>query len=232
MKAVRNEMYPDALGRRNGATWAWAAVIAMAMNLVLFMLMPCLLQRRSAPPAFEQIVPQIQTIRLKRPDSEVRRKNEPPPEPARPRDPMKPAPTLNRPVMMKLTLPFEINPRLPSGPAALALPPMEPTVVGGIDTAETFEAAELDSPLTPLAQVPPVYPMSAKGRGIQGWVKIKFLVDELGHVETVSVLAAEPAGVFDQSVSRCVSGWRFKPGTVEGRPVKAWAETTVRFELQ
>jgi protein TonB len=31
---------------------------------------------------------------------------------------------------------------------------------------------------------------------------------------------------------RCVSGWRFKPGTVEGMPVKAWAETTIRFKLE
>jgi protein TonB len=33
-------------------------------------------------------------------------------------------------------------------------------------------------------------------------------------------------------VESCVLSWRFNPGTVEGVPVDAWAETVVRFELQ
>ena len=45
-------------------------------------------------------------------------------------------------------------------------------------------------------------------------------------------MESKPPGIFDKSVIQCVSGWRFKPGTIEGMAVKAWAETTIRFELQ
>ena len=80
--------------------------------------------------------------------------------------------------------------------------------------------------------MPPVYPPSAKRRGIEGWVKVRFVVNPRGEVQDVSIVDAKPPGVFDDSVTRCVFGWRFQPGTVDGTPVSAWVETTVRFELE
>ncbi|MDX9786952.1 MAG: TonB family protein [Desulfobacterales bacterium] len=224
--------YLDVMTRRNWVTRMWAAAIALAMNLALFAMMPFLLHRDSAPPAYEEMISQINVIRIKRPDSAVHRKSAKTPEVAPKQDPLTPQPVVQQPVMTKLSLPFEINPRLPAGPTTLNLPPMKPADIDALDVKEPFEAADLDSPMTPLGRVPPVYPMSAKRRGIQGWVKVRILVNELGNVEQVSIEGAKPAGVFDQSVMDCVSSWRFKPGTVEGRPVRAWAETTVRFELE
>jgi protein TonB len=61
---------------------------------------------------------------------------------------------------------------------------------------------------------------------------VKFVVNEQGRIENVYIIKAQPSGVFDASVMRCLSGWRFKPGTVDGLPVKVWAETTIRFELE
>jgi len=58
------------------------------------------------------------------------------------------------------------------------------------------------------------------------------VVDEQGTVGQVSVLAAEPEGVFEQSVLRCVAGWRFKPGTIGGVAVKALVEQTITFKLE
>ena len=58
------------------------------------------------------------------------------------------------------------------------------------------------------------------------------MVDEQGTTGQVKVLAAEPEGVFEQSVLRCVSGWRFKPGTVGGVAVKALVEQTITFKLE
>jgi periplasmic protein TonB len=77
-----------------------------------------------------------------------------------------------------------------------------------------------------------VYPVQARSRGIEGWVKVAFIVDEAGRVDDITILDAEPKGLFDRSVERCVRGWRFKPGTVEGMPVKAKVETVVQFELE
>ncbi|MFH0730714.1 MAG: energy transducer TonB [Pseudomonadota bacterium] len=231
--------YPGALARRNWVTWAWATVIALAMNLMLFVIMPNLLQRNAVRPAYEPVVSQIHMIRIKRPDSEVHRKTQKAPEVVQKQDPLKPLPTVQQPVMTKLSLPFEINPRLPSGPTTLNLPPMETVGVAapsqGFDTPDVkgvYEVGDLDNPLTVITRVPPDYPLSAKRRGIQGEVKVRFIVNEQGAVENITIVTASPAGIFDQSVIRCVSKWRFKAGTVEGRPVKALAETTVKFELE
>jgi protein TonB len=72
--------YLDALSRRNWSTWAWAAAIALAMNLTLFTIMPYLLHRQPAKPVYEQLVSHINVIRMKRPDSQVQRKSAKPPE--------------------------------------------------------------------------------------------------------------------------------------------------------
>jgi periplasmic protein TonB len=236
---VNHRAYSGTISQCKPVTWVWATVVALAMNLVLFVIMPNLLQRNALRPDYEPVVSQIHMIRIKRPDSEVRRNTTKAPEVVPKPDPMKPLPTIPRPVMTKLSLPFEINPRLPSGPSKLNLPPMETVGVvapgQGFDTPDlkgVYEAGELDNSLTVIARVPPDYPLSAKRRGIQGEVKMRILINEQGTVEKVSIVNAKPPGVFDQSVIRCVSRWRFKAGTVGGRPVKALAETTVKFELE
>jgi protein TonB len=220
--------YFEALVRRNWITWLWALVGALGLNLALFALMPHLQHPATAGRTADQPMANIDVIRIKRPDSEVKRKNQKPPDPPQPKQP---PPTMERPLQARLTLPFEINPRLPSGPQTLALPALDP---GAFDASglDAFAAGDLDSPLTVLVRVPPVYPLRAKHRGVQGWVRVRFVVNEEGGVDDVTVVESQPPGVFDRNVIRCVSGWRFKPGTVDGMPVKAWAETTIRFKLE
>ncbi|MBT8341976.1 MAG: energy transducer TonB, partial [Desulfatitalea sp.] len=116
---------------------------------------------------------------------------------------------------------------------ALQLPPLESAPLAHMSgLPDTFEAGQLDGPLTVLTRIPPVYPMRARSRGIQGWVKVSFIVDEAGHVDDIQIVAADPEGIFEERVRRCVAQWRFAPGTVEGMVVKAKAETTIRFNLE
>ena len=63
-------------------------------------------------------------------------------------------------------------------------------------------------------------------------MRVRFVVQEDGRVTDITIQESCPTGVFDANVLRCVAGWRFKPGTVEAAPVKAWAETTIRFQLE
>lgn len=95
-----------------------------------------------------------------------------------------------------------------------------------------YNAGQLDEPLAAIAKAPPIYPPAAKRRSIEGWIKVKFLIDEQGQVGRISVLDAAPEGVFDQAVLRCISGWRFKPGTKDGVAVKALVEQTITFKLE
>ncbi|GAB6905847.1 hypothetical protein JCM12296A_16820 [Desulfosarcina cetonica] len=210
-----------------------AGAIAAGLNLMLFWLMPHLVDPTPAPSSIETLVSQINVIRMPKPDTEIRRKPSPPPKPPVTKPVQAPDATPRQVMQHKLTLPFEVNPRLPAGPNSLVLPPLayaplaSPAPVQG-----TFTASQLDGPLTTLTRIPPVYPIQARRRGIEGWVKVTFIVDETGRVGSITILAAEPQGLFDSSVRRCVRGWRFKPGTVEGVPVKAQVETVIRFELE
>ncbi len=70
------------------------------------------------------------------------------------------------------------------------------------------------------------------GRGIEGEVQVQFLVTAQGTVQDIEILAAEPEKVFEKSVIDCVSRWRFQPGRVQGIPVAALAQTTIRFQLE
>lgn len=116
--------------------------------------------------------------------------------------------------------------------AEAVLPAPAPGAGQGRGAGGIFSVGQLDGPLAVLTKPPPAYPPAAKRRNIEGWIRVKFLVDEHGQVGQISVLAAEPEGIFEQSVLRCVSHWRFKPGTVKGTAVKTLVEQTVTFKLE
>ncbi|MGD9247918.1 MAG: TonB family protein [Desulfobacteraceae bacterium] len=221
--------YIDVISRRNWITWIWSGLAAVGLNLVLYLSMPHLMDTSPSRPSFEKLVPHVNVIRIKRPETPVRDKEVKPPDPP---EPQKPRSAPQRPIQAKLTLPFEINPRLPGGPDTLALPPLESAPMPSADPSTVFSTGELDAPLTALVRIGPVYPMRARRRGIEGWVKVAFVVDEQGHVQDITILEAEPPGLFEQNARRCMAGWRFKPGTVEGMPVRTKAETTIRYILE
>lgn len=225
--------YFNALSRRTWATWLWSALVAVGLNLALFTVMPHLADPTPSGPQVDTLVPQVNVIRMKRPETKVRRKPVKPPKPPEKKPIQRPKAAPNQPPPKKLTLPFEVNPRLPGGPNSLVLPPLKSApMVNPALLSDTFNVGDLDGPLTTITRIPPVYPIQARRRGIEGWVKVSFIVDENGNVGNIAILDSEPDGLFDQSVERCVRGWRFKPGTVEGTPVKAQVETVIRFELE
>ena len=224
--------YFDDLDRQNWITWVWSGLTAISLNLVLFLLMPHLMDAAPSRSSIETLVPQVNVIRIKRHETKVKRETVKPPEPPKKRPDRQPKAARNQPIKTKLSLPFKINPRLPSGPGTLALPPLESAPLQNITApSNVFSVGQLDAPLTTLARIPPVYPMRARRRGIEGWVRVNFVVDETGKVSSITIVEAQPSGLFEQSVNRCVSTWRFKPGTVDGMPVKTRVETTIRFTL-
>ena len=54
--------------------------------------------------------------------------------------------------------------------------------------------------------VSPVYPESARKRGIEGWVELAFTVTPSGTVEDIEVRNASPAGTFDDAAIRKILG--------------------------
>ena len=80
--------------------------------------------------------------------------------------------------------------------------------------------------------VNPVYPESARKRGIEGWVEMAFTVTPNGTVEDVEVRNSSPANVFDDAAVRAIRQWRFEPVERNGQKVAQRAMVRLRFEQQ
>lgn len=85
--------------------------------------------------------------------------------------------------------------------------------------------------LSPIVRIPPTYPVEARRRKIEGWVRVEMTVLENGSVADVKVKSAEPAGVFEQAAVAAISQWKFSPAMENGKPVRRRAGQTLKFEL-
>jgi periplasmic protein TonB len=222
-------------GPEDWAGWILAVLLAAALNLFLFAVMPEMI--RAVPENLERQEPvkAVQVVRVKRPEPPPQKDKPPEPELPKPQQTADPKPVqkqMSKPQAPKTSLPFALNPKLPPMTHSLEMPPLEAFAMDAPQLKDRYLAHELDAGLIPLAKVAPVYPLHAARRGIEGQVRVQFLVTAQGTVADIQILAAEPEKVFDQSVIDCVSRWRFQPGRVQGIPVAALAQTTIKFQLE
>lgn len=107
-----------------------------------------------------------------------------------------------------------------------------------IDTGLELSNASIsatDGDYLPLVAIAPQYPTRAAQRGIQGWCLVSFTVDGLGNVveETITVVDAEPANIFDRSSERAAARFKFQPRVVDGKGVEvAGVQYLFRYELE
>jgi len=95
----------------------------------------------------------------------------------------------------------------------------------------TFNSEDLDQAPRKMVHVQPAYSYRLRQRNIGGEVKVKFLVGTDGMVSNISILEANPKGLFDEAVKTAVAGWKFSPGKIDGRAVPSWVVTNVLFNL-
>ncbi len=128
--------------------------------------------------------------------------------------------------------PMNLKVNLKVGKAAAPRVMARPAIVKKPAPQKTrFGMDELDQKPVSLATLKPQYPYRAKRLGVEGYVTVQFLVDRNGQAKELTIVNAEPAGVFEQAVRKTVPRWRFKPGKKGGRAVDTWVEMTIRFEL-
>ena len=63
-----------------------------------------------------------------------------------------------------------------------------------------------------------IYPPQAREQGIEGYVVVRYDVDEEGRVRDPRVVSASPPDVFDESAVQAVSRWRFNAPRRNGEP--------------
>lgn len=193
--------------------------------------------RPDPPEAPELAPPEIETPEIAPPEIETPRaaidpmEIEPPPLQARVETPSIETLALNGPPIRSSPLNLKVNlrpnkappPRALPGPKSPARPPA-PRVRYGLD--------EVDRKPTPVSSMRPIYPYRARRLSMEGYVTVRFLVDRDGGVRELSLLESKPGGVFDRSVRKTVSRWRFKPAMKDGKPVETWVKTTIHFQLE
>jgi len=218
------------LSARTLRRWAAASVVALILNTLLFLFLPALMHPSPNLSKLTDFVDRIEVIRLQKKERPVR-KRRPEKPPAEKPEPTKKPKAPDQIKTPRLTLAFKLNSRLPSLDTDFQLP-MTDTVGYSPMINGAVPMQQLDTPINPTVRIPPIYPIRARRKGIEGWVKVGFEVDKQGHVQNLHVLAAKPPDIFEKSVLRCVLKWRFKTGTVEGVPVTTKMETTIRFEME
>ena len=185
----------------------------------LLWLMQWLVSRDTAIVQQQPPPPVMEFVRLKH-ETETRiRKREKPEEPPPPEETPAPMPEMKQISQPMVSSP-DINFSLPEIPFVMDGPYIGPFSNSG------------DRDFMVIARIPPQYPYRAKRRGVEGWVKISFLITEQGLVKDAIVIDEKPKGVFDNATLRAVMKWRFKPRIEDGKPVATRAEQTVSFTLK
>ncbi len=77
-----------------------------------------------------------------------------------------------------------------------------------------------DRGATPIVRINPKYPVDAARDGVNGWVKLRFTIDEVGQVIDVEVIEAQPKRIFDREAIRALKGWKYQPQIENGVAVK------------
>ena len=81
-----------------------------------------------------------------------------------------------------------------------------------------------------LSQVEPVYPTAAKEARISGMLIVEAVIDREGVVKEARVLNPLPFGLSEAAVE-AVKQWKFRPGTLAGKPVDVIFLLTINFHL-
>ncbi|MFY9820508.1 MAG: energy transducer TonB [Thermoanaerobaculia bacterium] len=69
-----------------------------------------------------------------------------------------------------------------------------------------------------------------KHPGFSGQVIVEAIIDRQGRVQDALVLKGQPFGLAESAIAS-VKQWRFKPATLNGRPVKVYYVLTVNFKV-
>jgi len=89
-----------------------------------------------------------------------------------------------------------------------------------------------DDPPKPLTPIRPLYPKHEQENGIEGTVIVRAFVNDLGCVESTSVLKGIPNSGLDDYALYAIRKTKFRPANYRGHPVGVWISIPVNFKLQ
>jgi protein TonB len=181
-------------------------LLGAAIAFILFVVMAKLISNSSRPAESVPPAPVIDIVMDTPDDSTQTRSRVPPPPPPPPQQPPKLQP-VEPDVQEANTDGLSFNmPAVDIGGASVD--------IGGVG------AMTRDGDATPIVRIEPKYPVQAARDGKEGWVKLSFTINEVGGVEDVTVLEADPKRIFDREAKRALKKWKYKPKVEDGKPMK------------
>lgn len=91
---------------------------------------------------------------------------------------------------------------------------------------------EMDQP-SPLGDVIPIeYPLEMWDQGVEGETVLRVRVNELGEVDSVTVVETSGHEALDSAATEGARGMRFNPARRGGRDVSVWVSIPVHFSRQ
>jgi protein TonB len=236
--------------RSTRKTFRIALIVAILLHVgFLAFQFPQLLEAEPPPPEEEPKVYKIQQVQIQPPPPEPEPpppepEPEPPepepeaveipmpdPEPQEPEPVVEPEPIPEREVDIVDTTETEPMPQpeidLPQADPELAIPegpPPEPEPEGPIHVGGDVRAP------VKLSGQEPGYTPAARAARIEGTVVVQAVIDKQGRVTQIKVLKDQPMGLGERAVS-AIRDWKFRPATLNGKPVDVYYNLTVNFQL-
>lgn len=104
-----------------------------------------------------------------------------------------------------------------------------PKSKGGVDGV--YSLKEVDNVPKSLKSVRPVYPEYARNMRIEGFVQVRFILDDKGKIVNPKVVKAEPVDVFENAALNAVNQWKFQPAKKDGKNVNVAMVVKLNFKL-
>lgn len=198
----------------------WFTPMAFLLTLMIFALMANVTGSRSITPPEQQSVVLNILVEEQEPQPLRKQRSVPKPPVYQPEPLLPLTSAVDFPEFDSPSIQFEISPMLNVGMDTIQV--MAPSL--------DFELEEVD--LQPVYRVDPDYPAKAVQRGIEGYVTLRFNIDEQGHPIDIEVLQAKPTRIFDRSAIRALKRWRYPQTIVDGKAMIQRGQTVkLAFEL-
>ena len=94
------------------------------------------------------------------------------------------------------------------------------------------EPVRRDARIDPRSELKPPYPRAQQIEGNEGSVTVRVRIGADGRVKSAEKLRATNDDFFQATLRHALRNWRFKPATVDGRPIESSKVMTLHFSLE
>lgn len=186
-----------------------ATPIALSIAFGLFMLMAWMINNESLRPPKQGEGISFQMVMVEFEKDVQRRQRTVPEQPKAPEKPLESAMSSQQSVSSNS---FSTQ----SIPTSLGLN----TAISGIAiNAPSFGDFGVSQQALPLYRVEPNYPSQALKRRIEGYIVLRFTINELGKPIDIEVVEASPQRIFEREAIRALRNWKYQPKLEGGQAV-------------